>query len=439
MVHLFTSTSSPTFPVVPERHPMEEASLTANSTQPSAKASILLVDDEPMVLKMLQTFLDTQGYQVICAPGGHEALAIIEQQGHGIDLLITDIRMPDMNGIRLLEAARQLLPGLPVLLMTGYTDFDLVVEGLKQHAFDLLFKPIDFDQLTWCISKALAFLMTQRLEQQYRARLEEQVAKQTKQLCDQLEVLQEAQRKAAQVDELKREFLSLISHEFRTPLNGIAGAVQLLEDQGIQVPQTEYLALLKASTQRMTTLVNNLLTLAEARSAKHSTGIIINSPCMALEALATRYQTMADDAGIQLNTSCSQPASLTLQGPWDALHIIAGCLLDNAIKFTGRGGTVSCCLWAEPDEIDQQETLVCVQVSDNGKGIPIACQEVIFQPFTQLEHYLTRRSEGSGIGLAIVRSICDKLGGRLTLESSPDQGSSFTCCLPFKQSTVPIP
>ncbi len=416
-----------------------EASLTGNSLLPSPKASILLVDDEPMVLKMLQTFLDSQGYQTICAPGGHEALAIAEQQGHDIDLLITDIRMPYMNGIRLLEAARQLLPALPVLLMTGYTDFDLVVEGLKQHAFDLLFKPIDFEQLTWCISRALAFQMTQRMEQQYRTRLEEQVAKQTKQLCEQLEALQEAHHKASEVAELKREFLSLISHEFRTPLNGITGSVQLLEDQGVQASQTEYLTLLKASAHRMTTLVNNLLTLAEARSAKHSTGNIMNSPCIALKSLESSYQPVACNAGIQFLTSCGQQESLTLQGPWDALHIIAGCLLDNAFKFTGRGGTVSCRLWTAPAGTDHQESSVCVQVSDNGKGIPLACQEIIFQPFTQLEHYLTRRSEGSGIGLAIVRSICDKLEGRLTLESSPEQGSSFTCCLPFKHSTVPAP
>jgi len=416
-----------------------EASTITDNLPPSIKANILLVDDEPMVLKMLQTFLEAQGYQVVCAPGGHEALAIIEQQGHGIDLLITDIRMPDMNGIRLLEAVHQLLPALPALLMTGYTDFDLVVEGLKQHAFDLLFKPIDFDQLNWCISKALAFLMTQRMEQQYRTRLEEQVAKQTKQLCEQLEALQEAQHKASEVAELKREFLSLISHEFRTPLNGIMGVIQLMEDQKTPVNQSEYLTLLKTSAQRMATLVNNLLTLAEARSAKHSTGNVINTPCMALESLESRYQTMASNAGIQFKTSSNQHASLPLQGPWDALHIIAGCLLDNAFKFTNRGGTVSCRLWAEPDGTGQQKTPVFVQVSDNGKGIPIACQEVIFQPFTQLEHYLTRRSEGSGIGLAIVRTICDKLGGSLTLESSPEQGSSFTCSLPFKHATVPAP
>ncbi|QOX78791.1 response regulator [Trichlorobacter lovleyi] len=416
-----------------------EASARSSSRPSSLKASILLVDDEPMVLKMLQTFLESQGHRVISASGGQHALAIIEQQGQSIDLLITDIRMPDMNGIRLLEAVCQLLPALPVLLMTGYTDFDLVVEGLKQHAFDLLFKPIDFDQLNWCISKALAFQISQRLEQQYRARLEEQVTNQTRLLCKQLEELQEAQRKAAEVDELKREFLSLISHEFRTPLNGIMGAIQLMEDLKNTASSQEHLSLLKASSKRLTNLVNNLLTLTEARSEKQSLGPVMNTPCMALDVLENRYRAVADSNGIRFTTDCSRHPSLALHGPWDALHIIAGCLLDNAFKFTARGGTVSCRLWAEDGSGNQQEVPVMVQVSDNGKGIPPSCQEIIFQPFTQLEHYLTRRSEGSGIGLAIVRSICDKLGGSITLESSSEQGSCFTCSLSFSSAPVPCP
>jgi len=79
---------------------------------------------------------------------------------------------------------------------------------------------------------------------------------------------------------------------------------------------------------------------------------------------------------------------------------------------------------------------VLLQVSDNGKGIPVPQQEVVFQPFTQLEHYLTRRNDGSGIGLAIVRTFCDKLGGTLTMESSPERGSIFTFSLPFKAVAV---
>jgi signal transduction histidine kinase len=417
---------------------MEAATRNTNETS-LIKATILLVDDEPMIVKMLQTFLTSQDYQVICASGGQQALSIIEQQQYPIDLLITDIRMPDMNGIRLLEAIHQLLPALPVLLMTGYTDFDLVVEGLKQHAFDLLFKPIDFEQLTWCISKALAFLMTQRLEQQYRIRLEEQVAKQTRLLCNQLEELQQAQRTSNEVQELKREFLSLISHEFRTPLNGIMGAIQLMECETTPAQQGAYLGILKTSAQRMTNLVNNLLTLVEARSAKHSTGAITNAPCRVLEALEKRYRQRADGAGITFDTVCSDPPGLELNGPWDALHIVVGCLLDNAFKFTPRSGAVSCRIWTENSPDDRLRTNVMVQVNDNGKGIPLTHQELVFEPFTQVEHYLTRSRDGSGIGLAIVRTICDKLEGRLSLESKPEKGSSFTCRLPFSVAPVSRP
>lgn len=408
---------------------------TNHSVRPPAAASvpraaILLVDDEPLVLKMLETFLSAQDFRVITATGGQEALAIIERQ-EPIDLLLTDIRMPDMNGIRLMEAVRQLHPRLPVLLMTGYTDFDLVVEGLKQHAFDLLMKPIDFDQLTWVLTKALAYTMTQRLEQQYRERLEKQVAEQTGLLCRQLEELQQAQKQAGEVDELKRQFLNLISHEFRTPLHGISGAIQLLEEQPLPAKAHEHLAMLRTSNERLTGLVQDLLTLVEAQAQQPHLPGSSTTPCRILEQLKSSCIPKARTAGIRLELSCGDPADATLKGPWDALQIIAGCLLDNAIKFTGSGGTVTCRLWAEPDNGAGDRWWVLLEVRDNGNGIPLPQQEVIFKPFTQLEHYLTRRAGGIGIGLAIVRTLCDKLSGTLTLESAPQAGSCFTCGLPF--------
>lgn len=399
------------------------------TTTTSPKATILLVDDDQMVLKMLKTYLESQNYLVICASSGREALNLIEQQQSPIDLLITDIRMPEMDGVQLMAAVRQILPALPMLLMTGYSDFDLVVLGLKQHAFDLLLKPIDFDQMNWCITKALAFKMVQKLEQQYTQRLEEQVAQQTKLLCKQLEDLHEAQRKASEVDQLKQDFLCLISHEFRTPLNGIMGAVQLIEDEEDALSNKEHIGILKTSTQRMTNLVNSLITLVEARAYNKAEDLEQNTTYCAIESLEERYRKKAISSGVTFQATSIHPADLKLTGPWDALHIIANCLLDNAFKFTDRGGKVDYRLWAENTTTDQPRVLV--QVNDSGCGIPVSHQELLFQPFTQADHYLTRRKDGSGIGLAIVRTICDKLDGSLTLESTPEKGSSFTCGLPF--------
>ena len=403
--------------------------MTATTPPKSTKATILLVDDDQMVLKMLQSFLESQNYHVICASGGREALALIEQQQNPIDLLITDIRMPEMDGVQLLEAVRQLLPTLPMILMTGYSDFDLVVLGLKQHAFDLLFKPIEFDQMNWCITKALAVKMVQRLEQQYTTRLEEQVSQQTSLLCKQLEELHEAQRKASEVDQLKHDFLCLISHELRTPLNGIMGAVQLIEDEETATLNREYLEILKTSTQRMSTLVNNLLTLVEARAYNQTDNAAMNTACDAFETLEQRYSKKAASSGITFTTNCLPTTDLQLNGPWDVLHIVTRCLLDNAFKFTDRGGEITYRLWSETTTGENPRVLV--QVTDNGCGIPLSRQELLFQPFTQVDHYLTRRKDGIGIGLAIVRTLCDKLNGSLTLESSPEKGSSFTCSIPF--------
>jgi signal transduction histidine kinase len=317
--------------------------------------------------------------------------------------------------------------------MTGYTDFDLVVDGLKQHAFDLLAKPIEFEHLNWAISRALAFVMTQRLEEQYRIRLEEQVAKQTKLLCNQLEDLQQAQRKETEVDSLKREFLSLINHEFRTPLNGIMGAIQLMEstDSESDTSPTAYLPILKKSADRMSDLINKLLTLAEARSLnsklEDQTGTISST----IEILAERFRKKAENSGIHFKAYSDANSNQHLKGSWDAVQIIASCLLDNALKFTERGDTVTCSISFERDEQFTNTGNIILLIIDTGKGIPLEKQELIMQPFTQLEHFLTRSKEGAGIGLAIVRSICDKQGGNLMLESSPEIGSSFTCTLPF--------
>lgn len=217
----------------------------------TVKSSILLVDDDQQVLKMLQTFLSSQGYQVICAPGGYEALAAIEKQHDSIDLILTDIRMPSMSGIRLLEALRQLHPSLPVLLMTGYTDFDLLAQGLKQHAFDLLMKPIDLEQLAWCITKALAHQAAQRLEEQYRIRLEQQVASQAKLLCDQLECLQLTSQPSAQHLETR---YNLLKQGLKPPLAAITAAIELMERYGVAAQRTEVLELLKCSAKQLRSL-----------------------------------------------------------------------------------------------------------------------------------------------------------------------------------------
>ncbi|CAH2031235.1 response regulator [Trichlorobacter ammonificans] len=156
----------------------------------TAATRIMVVDDEPAVLKMLTTFLESCGYRVTACVSPMEAFEFLSQEHDTIDLVITDIRMPEMDGIRLLTGIRHLSLNLPVLLMTGYADFEQVVEGLRNHAFDILLKPIDLPQLQWSITKALGYLKHQRLERQYQLQLEERVIGLNRLVQEQFEELQ---------------------------------------------------------------------------------------------------------------------------------------------------------------------------------------------------------------------------------------------------------
>ncbi len=139
------------------------------------KTTIMLVDDEPLLLKMMATLLESCDYGVEAYSCPIEAFEFISREHSRIDLVITDIRMPGMDGIRLLAGIRDLSSTLPVLLMTGYSDFEQVLEGIRNHAFDILLKPIDSHQLQWSITRAVGHLKYQRMELHYRAQLEERV------------------------------------------------------------------------------------------------------------------------------------------------------------------------------------------------------------------------------------------------------------------------
>lgn len=399
-----------------------------------ANPVILVVDDEPMVLQMLKTVLMTMPYKVLTATSGKQALETIDKGMPGVDLVLTDIRMPEMTGIQLQKQIHKLRPEIPVLMMTGYTDFDMVVEALRNHAFDLIFKPIDMDQLSWSLVKANSYIKHQRMEKDYLERLKDQVAEQTATLRKQLKELEEAKAAASAVDELKREFMDIISHELRTPLNGIMGATQLLEIDSSPTNVKQCLYMLQVSSESMKTLVDNLLALTQTKAMDPMKKLDQKSIENAFSKLLSRYNQMAKDKGISLETCLGGVCVMPIRAPWEPIQILAGCLLDNAIKFTNSGGKVKCNLRAEPLSPESEEAKLSLEVCDTGIGIAPEFQETIFQPFKQVEHYMTREHGGVGIGLAIVRTICEKLGGTLTLDSTPGKGSCFRCSFVFSSA-----
>lgn len=213
---------------------------------------MLAVDDEPGIRNALSLYLGKSGFEVTCAENTRDALAIMEERQ--FDVVVTDIMMPGECGLHLLDRIRERYRDLPVILMTGYAQMPMVVEAIKNGAFDFITKPCDFEYLKKTAVKAATYARLLAMRENYRAELEATVARRTEELEESRRALKaEAQR--------KDQFLVSVTHEMRTPLNGLTGALDLMVDAGVDGRAREYLALARQSAQLLAEQFSHLVSL----------------------------------------------------------------------------------------------------------------------------------------------------------------------------------
>ncbi|MFN8457911.1 MAG: PAS domain S-box protein [Anaerolineae bacterium] len=230
---------------------------------------------------------------------------------------------------------------------------------------------------------------------------------------------------------VKNEFMSTVTHELRTPLMGILGMSEIMQEQffgPLNERQLEQVKLIEMSGQRLLGLVNNILDLTHLEASKME---LQPEKISVAEMCRVSVQSVSEAAHKKnLTLSCHLPdQSLYLQADPPRLQQILVNLLDNAIKFTPAGGQVS--LEVTPDPADK---LVHFAVQDNGIGIKVEQMERLFQPFTQLDSSLSRSYEGTGLGLALVRRLAELHGGTVSVESKgvAGKGSRFIVSLPWQ-------
>jgi signal transduction histidine kinase/DNA-binding response OmpR family regulator len=232
------------------------------------------------------------------------------------------------------------------------------------------------------------------------------------------------------VERLKDEFVSVVSHELRTPLTSIRGALGLVAG-GVTGPLSDrsqrMLDIAVANTDRLVRLINDILDIERMESGKLSLDRQAWDAADLAAQAAAEMRTMADEARVRLQVAATDRRVLVDR---DRIIQTLTNLLSNAIKFSPQGSTVW--LTAEPDS-DQ----VRFVVHDEGRGIPADKLEAIFGRFQQVDSSDARQKGGSGLGLAICRSIVQQHGGRIWVQSSPGQGSSFSFTLPGAGGPVP--
>ncbi len=238
-----------------------------------------------------------------------------------------------------------------------------------------------------------------------------------------------AKEQAEVANRTKSEFLANMSHEIRTPLNGIMGMLQLLQTTRVDAEQRQYTDAALHSCSRLTALLSDILDLSRIEAGKMELAARPFDLRELLCSVEDLYHLPATQQGLSLDVACDPAVPATLVGDEHRLRQILCNLAGNALKFTDTGGIrIEVSLLPEGDPARPR---LLFTISDTGQGIADTIIEHIFDTFTQGEGPYTRQYQGAGLGLPIVRSLTNMMGGCICLETEPGFGSTFYLSIPF--------
>jgi signal transduction histidine kinase len=373
--------------------------LTQNSDQAllqdKEQKTILIVDDEAVIRDLCMRAL--HDYHVLEAANGEEALQIFERGG--VDAILTDVMMPKVDGLELLKRIKELEPTLVVIIMTGYADKELILKALKADADDFITKPLNLLQLKSAVDKALV-----------KKALKEEIAN------------------LKNLDRFKTNFLSLISHKFRTPITSISLFLQNLS-AGVYDPSDEtareYIDLVHGEACYLGRLVTDLLTFS---SVMDSGGPLRLEPCdlnSLLPKLLSASKEWSEKRGVSPICELEPAPELLLDR--EKFSFAMQQVIDNAVKFSRQTGTVCVSL-----KYLGESYQICVQ--DQGIGIARDALPKIFEKFYQVDAERTGQIRGFGLGLFYAREFIRMHGGSIGIESEPGVGTRVIITIPGKSS-----
>ncbi len=240
-----------------------------------------------------------------------------------------------------------------------------------------------------------------------------------------LEDLIEAKERAEESDRLKTAFLNNVSHEIRTPFNGILGFLSLMTKKGVSdLERDQYMGIINKSADRLLNTINDIVESSQIQTGQTSVKMTDISFSQIINEISNRYEVEASKKGLSFQIINKLPDhSTTLVADRSKLLSILNKLIDNAVKFTESGSVKL--------EIDQLENDYSFSIHDTGIGIPQEKLHTIFNYFTQVELSETKAFEGSGLGLFISKAYVDMLGGNIWVQSCKNKGTTFAFTLPI--------
>jgi len=375
--------------------------------------TVLFVDDEKDICDVLSISLSDLGYKVYTAENGQEALRIIQEINPPI--VLTDIRMPVMDGIELLRRIKLQNPETEVIMVTGHGDMDLAIESLKHEATDFIVKPIKDEALEIALKRALERISLRRQLREYTENLEE--------------LVQEKSAKLVQAERLAAvgETIAGLSHAIKNIAGGLEGGTFVLE-KGIELDNKDYISqgweAVRFSFEKIKDLSVDLLNYAKFTDLN----FIFSDPNEPAREVAELMKPRAEKLGINLKMDLSSDLKTIRLDP-DAIHHCLLNLVTNSIDAVlGEDSSDT------PKEVLLETTKpegwgVEYKVTDNGCGMAAEVREKLFTSF-----FSTKGATGTGIGLMITKKVVDAHEGVIQSETEEGVGSVFTIRLPERTS-----
>ncbi|MFC1948885.1 ATP-binding protein [Chloroflexota bacterium] len=400
----------------------------------TADATILVIENESASQDNFCGVLEDAGYRVISLEKATDALELVREGN--CDAIITDISLPDVSGLQVLEWVREINPEVAVIMTTGYSGTEKEADAVNQGAYACFLKPVNPEEIKSAIANALK---QQRLSLENK-RLIEDLSRANKLLLEANEELQnEIAERREKTEELKRanqlksEFLANMSHELRTPLNAIIGFSELMVDGvmgKVDREQKRCLGDILEGGWRLLNLINGVLDLSRIESGEieFKPGNIALGEVVA--SLSRTIMPILTQRKQDLRVVMEERLPLVYADESKLSQVLLN-LVDNASKFSLDGSMLRVEAVREGDWCH-----VCVV--DNGIGIKEKDGERVFEPFTRLDSVPGRERGGTGLGLALVKQIVGRHGGRIWVDSVFGQGSRFNFTLPLAKSAEPV-
>jgi len=332
-------------------------------------------------------------FSVEQAGSGEEALEIIDRQPP--DILLLDHKMPGISGLEVLDRLADMHLDMLTVMITAYASIETAVIATKRGAYDFLAKPFTPEELKSTIQKTAARLI----------------------------LAKEARKLTEEKRQLRFEFIRVLGHELKAPLNAVAGYLNLIQARTLGDNLSAYDEMLARSMCRidgMNKLIRDLLDLTRIESGQKNRNLATVDVAATAQAAIDAVRPQAQTRNISINLHADGALPMTADA--GELEMICNNLLSNAVKYNRDGGSVNVTL-------AKRDSQVAITVADTGIGMNKEDLARVFDEFVRIRTKESANVDGTGLGLSILKKLVQFYGGKIDVESELDKGTSMTVVL----------